>query len=130
MRFFVIGFSGFMMAAVEFVPFQRHVLARLPLLAKLRQHAIFCSSPCGDNIEPKKKEKEKKRKLLIACEVAEIVINKEIRNGKEPLASANMQGERKIHLAELVVNREQSLSTKCLKLHGKWKLQKRGRNGN
>ena len=65
----------------------------------------FLFLPYGDNIEPKKKEKKKKRKLLKAYEVAEIVISKGIRNRKEPLAFADMQGEGKIDLAELVANR-------------------------
>ena len=61
-----------------------------------------------DNIEPKKKEKDKKRKRLRAYEVAEIVISKGVRNRKESMkwnAFANMQEEEKIDLAELIVNR-------------------------
>lgn len=42
---------------------------------------------------------------MIAYEVVEIVISKGFRNQKEPLAFANIQGEGKIDLAELVVKR-------------------------
>ena len=60
-----------------------------------------------DNIEPKKKMKDKKRKHLKAYEVAEIVISKGVRNRKESMkwnAFANIE-EENIDLAELIVNR-------------------------
>ena len=41
----VKSFCRFLIAAVEFVPFKRQVLASSAVLAKFRQHAIFCCSP-------------------------------------------------------------------------------------